>query len=138
MKTQNDVLSFFDLKSQTFVETTELEESWDIDKMSERFIHTFLEWDLYDDYIYKAGWKISYTACQGDRPPIDTTTRVDTIEEAVLIAIKKVSRLLGKMVHLEAMKMSTVIAHPSPYDGFYKVVDGAGEYCGMVEIETVG
>jgi len=154
MKTQEDVLSFEDITTYDnhlidLVELCENEGSptgsqianfinEERPQLVERFVHTFLEWNLYDNYIYKTGWRISYKSEKWSTPCIGAITRVDTLEEAVLIAIKKVSRLLGKMVHLEAMKMSTVIAHPSPYDGFYKAIDGVGAYCGMVEIEAVG
>lgn len=150
MKTQEDVLSFEDITTYDnhlidLVELCENEGSptgnqianfinEERPQLVERFVHTFLEWDLYDGYIYNLGWSLTYTACQGDHSPIVAGTRVDTLQEAEIIAIKKISRFLGEQVHLEAMKDCQDIYQPSPYDGFYKVTNGAGDYRGMVEI----
>jgi len=150
MKTQEDVLSFEDITTYDnhlidLVELCENEGSptgsqianfinEERPQLVERFIHTFLEWDSYNQRIYNLGWSLTYTACQGDHPPISTATIVETLQEAEIIAVKKIGRLLGEQVHLEAMKESTFLSHPSPYDGFYKVTNGAGDYRGMVEI----
>jgi len=136
MKTQNDVLSFHDLEAQRVLQQKFLGGNLtkDMREKTERLIHTFLEWDLYDKYIYHLGWSLTYTSYQSSQPPIIAGTRVDTLQEAEIMAIKKVSRFIGEQVHLESMKESPDISHPSPYDTFYKVFNGADEYCGMVEI----
>lgn len=144
MKTQNDVLSFHDLDVQREASYRDelgnlsdvaLRDSRAVEQMSERLIHTFLEWDLYDKYIYHLGWSVTYTACDTHvHPPIVAGTRVDTLQEAEIMAIKKVSRFIGEQVYLESMKDCQDIYCPSPYDTFYKVLNGADEYRGMVEI----
>lgn len=150
MKTQADVLSFEDITTYDnhlidLVELCENEGSptgsqianfinEERPQLVERFIHTFLEWDSYNQRIYNLGWSLTYTACQGDHPPISTATIVETLQEAEIIAVKKIGRLLGEQIHLESMEKSTFLSHPSPYDGFYKVTNGAGDYRGMVEI----
>lgn len=146
MKTQEDVLSFHDLDIQGALNCIVYQDKIDgiadvvlqslknVTEMSDRLIHTFLEWDLYDSYIYNLGWSLTYTASKSGQPPIITGTRVDTLQEAEIMAIKKVSRFIGEQVHLESMKESSDISHPSPYDTFYKVLNRTDEYCGMVEI----
>lgn len=81
MKTQEDVLSFEDIQIyddyliDTAAEIREIAQDKRghliadcIDEarpqLIDRLIHTFLEWDLYDKYIYHLGWSLTYTACQ--------------------------------------------------------------------------
>lgn len=129
MKTANDVLSFEDINQNgAFLLGATLE---DFKEETERFVHTFLEWDLYDNYIYNLGWRISYqTTHQAvNLVPVTFNSRVDTLQEAELIAAKKVSRYLGTTIQLEPL---------AELENYYGVIDNAGNYNGMVEIEQVG
>lgn len=126
--TADDVLSFADLTAQTIVEATELEGSDNLKEMSDRWIHTFLEYELYDRYIYSRGWTLEYvSASQGQAEPVVTTTKVDTLQEAEIIAVERFSRMLKKPVHLESMKLDDG-------ENLYKIIDGTGIYRGMIRI----
>jgi len=140
MKTADDVLSFEDLiLHNDFLVGDQLEDHKD---ETERFIHTFLEWDLYEKYIYHLGWSLEYTSTsQGISKPVVMNTRVDTLQEAELIAMKKVSRFLGTQIHLEPIDVSAdnlYRAIDSHDDNFYSIIDEAGAYRGMVEIQYTG
>lgn len=129
MKTANDVLSFEDITQHNDLLGGEMLENYK--EEAERFIHTFLEWNLYNKYIYHLGWSLEYVSTsQGNCDPIIMNTRVDTLQEAELMAMKKVGRFLGTQVHLEQNNTRD--------DSLYKVIDKIGAYRGMVKIQHTG
>lgn len=131
MKTQNDVLSFEDIETHRIDQFNlwcKHNSHLYNEQLYERFIHTFLEWNLYDKYIYHLGWTLKYiSVSQGDCNPIISTTRVDTLQEAEIIAMKKISRYLGIQIHLEQNTMVN--------GDLYKVIDKVGAYHGIIEIQ---
>jgi len=99
--------------------------------MTKRFIHTFLEWDLYDKYIYHSSWNITYYQKDKTQTPIVFTTKTDNIQDVEAVAKRKISRLLGKTIHFE--KWDGLASNE--LGEIYKIVDKLGSYHGTVKID---
>ena len=141
MKTANDVLSFEDIQTHDD-HLSDLIDGLlqDRPQYIKRFIHTFLEWDLYNKCIYNLGWTLKYTAgSQEDQhDPIMINIRVDTLQEAETVAGLKVSALLGKEIRLEKLaEYSTLVNNlvQSPKVAYYTVADEIGNYQGTIKLE---
>ena len=141
MKTDNvpsAILSFEDLQDHA----VDLFDSWDLDdsetlsefgdkRLFERFIRTFLEWDLYDEYVYCNSWdldviittQIKDTQIADLKPCVEGLTyscvvRVDTLDEAEVLAEKKIRDFLGSKIHLQRLDFDF-----DPEDLYWDLVD---------------
>lgn len=99
-------------------------------EMTRRFIHTFLEWDLCDKYVYHNEWNATYHKSDEMPLPVTYIIRADALQEVKAIVARRLSRTLKTRVHLK--KWAGLLA--DELDEIYKVVDKLGSYHGSVKI----
>jgi len=111
----------------------------DSDELSERLIHTFLEWDLYDEYVYRNEWSLDCILFLSTDDPPKTITkdlkiRVDTIREAKALAKEKISQLLDYEIFLDVFSSNSFLSEDDS-GHIYKIADYEGNHCGTLIIE---
>jgi len=95
-----------------------------------RYLHTFLEWNLLDKYVYSSVWVLNYVSIKDNsHNALTTTIKTGTQKEAKKIAIEKISRYLRTPIHFEYDDQDNL------EEDLYMVVDSRGVYRGMVEIQ---
>jgi len=146
MATVDDVLSFDDIGinalvcsdviipdeiklTKEFLATNYCIEVYD---MTRRFIHTFLEWDLYDENVLNNKWKITYFQKNPPMDPAIFTIKAQLLREAEKITAESISQLLGIPIRLK--KWAGLAAND--LEEIYQVVGKDGSYHGAVKISS--